>query len=320
MMVLAHGRSLADRPYAAALVEGRDALGDGERPPRHVCMEQFDHFSVELNDALAGVLGQSESVDDGAGGLDLCGGRRINLVADVDLAWMNERLAVEAHFASLQAFGVKAVEILDVVIDAIDDVEPVSSRGDDAVGEPCGHRGASGRQPGARLLGEVVEAHDEHREPRGRIACDGGDRTGVEDGVRRLHHRPDAGRVRRAVLAHHSGGQHDRPRSVDLGQENGVRPGRGGGDKVLRAPWRMRPIDPDDHLAPAEIAPDRPDHLRPSLHLGVGRNRILEIEDQRVGGQRRRLGQGLGVGAGHIEDAATRVNEHDNLLAIPVGI
>ena len=45
----------------------------------------------------------------------------------------------------------------------------------------------------------------------------------------------------------------------------------------------------------------------------VGRDRILEIEDQRVGGQRLGLRQGLGVGAGHVEDASTRAGKHEHL-------
>ena len=145
----------------------------------------------------------------------------------------------------------------------------------------------------------------------------GGDRrdlAGVQDRVRRLHHRPDAGPVRRAVLPHHPGRVHDRARPVDLRQENGVRAGGGGDDKIVRPPGRVRPIDADDDLTSAEIALDRRDHLGARHFLGVGRDRILQIEDQRVGGQCRGLGERLGVGAGHVEDAAARTGKHDDLL------
>ena len=86
------------------------------------------------------------------------------------------------------------------------------------------------------------------------VGGDRGDRAGVQNRVRRLHHRPDAGAIWRAGFAQGAGGGHDRPRAVDLGQQNGVRPGAGGSDEILLSPRRMRPIDPDDDLTAAEGA------------------------------------------------------------------
>ena len=42
--------------------------------------------------------------------------------------------------------------------------------------------------------------------------------------------------------------------------------------------------------------------------LGVGRDRVLEVEDQRVGGKRLGLLERAGVGAGHVEHAAARAD------------
>ena len=153
----------------------RCASAISERPAGHLGVQQFDHPAVELDHALAGVFRQGEGVDDGAGVLDLGDGRREHLVADVDLARVDQRLAVEAHVAALLAFRPEAVEVLDVVVDAVDDVDAVGARRDDAIGEPGGHGRAARRQPRARLLGEIVEAHHQHGEPRGRVGRDGGD-------------------------------------------------------------------------------------------------------------------------------------------------
>ena len=120
--------------------------------------------------------------------------------------------------------------------------------------------------------------------------------------------------LRRAVLPHEARGEHDRAGTVDLGQENGVRTGGGGGDQVGRPPRRMRTVHADDDFPAAEVALGRLDHLRPRRLFGVWRDRIFEVEDQRVRRQRRRLGQRLGVGAGHVEDAAARASKHDDLL------
>ncbi len=154
-------------------------------------------------------------------------------------------------------------------------------------------------------------------ETRGRVGGDGGDRAGVQDGVRRLHHRPEAGPVGRAGFAQRPGGGHDRPGTVDLGQEDRVGSGGGGGGEVLVSPWRMRPVDADDDLAAAEAAlARRLGDLTARRDLLVGGDRILEIEDQRVDGQGRGLGQGLGVGAGHVEDASARAGKHEHLPTI----
>ena len=191
----------------------------------------------------------------------------------------------------------------------------VGARRDRAACEPCGHRRAAGGQPRSRLLGEIVEPHHHDCEARGRVGGDSGDRAGVQNGVRRLHHRPDPGSLGRAGLAQRPRGGHDRAGTVDLGQKDRVRPGGRGGGEILVAPGRMRPIDADDDLAAAEAAlAHRLGHLSARRDLLVGGDRILEIENKRIGGQGRGLGQGLGVGAGHVEDASARASEHVDLL------
>ena len=141
-----------------------------------------------------------------------------------------------------------------------------------------------------------------------------GDLAPAEDGVRRFHHRPKAGSVGRAVLSQDARSVHNRAWPVDLGQEDGVGPRAGGGDQIRGPPWRVLTVDPDDDFPSAEIALGCGDDLRPRRLLGVGGDGILEIEDQRVGGQSRGLGECFGVRAGHVENAATRTSNHEGLL------
>ena len=147
---------------------------------------------------LPAFSGRSKASMIARGVRDLRRRRRELLVADVDLARVDQRLAVEADVAALLALGPEAVEILDVVVDAVDDVAAVGARRDDAVGEPGDHGRPARGEPRARLLGEIVEPHHQHFEPRGGIGRDRGDRAGVEDRLRRLHHRPKPGPLRRA--------------------------------------------------------------------------------------------------------------------------
>ena len=60
--------------------------------------------------------------------------------------------------------------------------------------------------------------------------------------------------VGRAGFPQSPRGGHDRARPVDLGQEDGVRPGGRSGNEIILAPWRMRPVDADDDLPAAEAA------------------------------------------------------------------
>jgi hypothetical protein len=64
-------------------------------------------------------------------------------------------------------------------------------------------------------------------------------------------------------------------------------------------------IDADDQLAAAIAAGlDRRPDLVARRRLGVGGDRILEVEDQPVGGQGAPLFECAGVRAGHVKHAA----------------
>ncbi len=67
----------------------------------------------------------------------------------------------------------------------------------------------------------------------------------------------------------------------------------------------MQPVDANDDLARAE-APGlhRRGHLLARHGFRVGRDRVFEIEDQRVGGKRLGLLERARVRARHVEDAA----------------
>ena len=156
------------------------------------CM-RLDHAAVDLHHALALVLRQIERRDHLARLRDLVGARREHRVARPDLVRMDQRLAVEAHVARLRAFGLEALRIAEIVVDAVEDVDAVGVRGEQAARQPRQHRRAAGHEPRPRFLGEIVGAHDEAGEPRLGIVRLGGERIDVEDRHRRLDHRPDAG-------------------------------------------------------------------------------------------------------------------------------
>src|SRR5687767_12802627 len=91
------------------LVQGEDTLGVAY-------VEVLDHPAVHRDDATTVGLGLLVGRDDLAGVLDVALARRERLVRGADLAWMDERLAVEAHLASLSCLGGEAFLVLHVVV------------------------------------------------------------------------------------------------------------------------------------------------------------------------------------------------------------
>src|SRR5262249_39676881 len=70
-------------------------------------------------------------------------------------------------------------------------------------------------------------------------------------------------------------------------------------------------IDRDENLAAAEAAgAHRLAHLPARIRFRVGRDRVLEIEDQRIGRERPRLLDRPRVRSGHVEHAAARTHVH----------
>ena len=167
---------------------------------RHLGVQQLHHAALDRDHALALVLRLVEGGDDLAREGDLGLGRREHLVGGRDLVGMDQRLAVEAEPAAVHALAAQAVGILEVVVDAVEHVEAVGARRRDGRRQPVERRAPVDRQIGARLLDEVVGAHDEAGEPRARLAGGGGDVGDVEDGKRRLDHRPQPRLVRRTGL------------------------------------------------------------------------------------------------------------------------
>ena len=110
--------------------------------------------------------------------------------------------------------------------------------------------------------------------------------------------------------------------TIKIGWLGSALDGPGGGyDKILLSPGRVGPVDADHDLAAPEAA--RAHGLGDQTARGdflVGGDRIFEIEDQRVRGQRLGLRQRLRVGAGHVEDAATRASKHEHLPSLTPSI
>ena len=107
-------------------------------------MQPLHHLSVELDRASRGVLRPFEGRDDLAGVRDFLRRRSEDRVAGLDLARMDQRLAVEAEIARLRAFLSKAVEIAEVAVGTVKNFEALGAGGENAVRDHRQHRRAAG--------------------------------------------------------------------------------------------------------------------------------------------------------------------------------
>ena len=105
-----------------------DRVGNGNRALGHVGVQTLHHAAVELDRAARGVFGPLEGRDDLARFGDFLGRRREDRVAGLDMARMDQRLAVEAEVTALRAFGCKTIDVGDVAIGSVENFQPVRAR------------------------------------------------------------------------------------------------------------------------------------------------------------------------------------------------
>ena len=203
-----------------------------------------------------------------AGLVPLKEGERDQLEEKVD-QFVNE-------LAALDALGLEAGLVLDVVVHAVEDHLAGGAGGQQAQAQAREQRLASGHVLGVQLLGEVVGAHDQHREPLGGA----GDLLAVQHCLRCLDHGPQLRVFRRTgglhgshQLAHLVGGAH-------LRHDDAVRAGGAGRGEVGVVPLRADPVDADGDLAAPVLARSR---------CGTG---VLARLLLGVGGRRRPRGRG----------------------------
>ena len=94
-------------------------------------MEPLDHLAVQLYRAPCLIFRRIERADDQPRPGDRGVVRREGPVTDGDLARVYQRLAVEAEQYGLPRLGFKTLIIVEPVVDAVQDQQPVRAR--------CGH-------------------------------------------------------------------------------------------------------------------------------------------------------------------------------------
>src|SRR5262249_13372401 len=149
--------------------------------------------------------------------------------------------------------------------------------------QPRPHRIATRHNLGARVLGEVVDAHDESGEPGLDVPGHGRDRLDVEDRKWCLQHGPDPDPMIGAHGDETVGDMLERIGRGDFRYEETVRLCGRNRVYILEPPWGIETVDAHDDFAPAEAARrDGIAHLGAGRVLGLRRNRILQIENDAV--------------------------------------
>ena len=243
-------------------------------------MQVLDQLAVDDDHAFARGPGRIVGLDDAARPRDFGRGRPERSVGGCDLLGMDQRPALEAEVAAWQAGLGKARFVGEIEVDAVQDRDPRGAGGQQAGPQRDQHRQPAGRVVRLEVLGEIGGAHDQAYHPLGV-----GDLLDMQDAARGLDHAPDRQLGRGTGQVQHVQRPPHRVRTLDLGQQDGVGPGAGHRGQVGVAPGRIQPVDPDDQLAPGIGVPvfQRRDDALPPLPLGVGRHRVLQVEDQPIG-------------------------------------
>src|SRR3984885_35291 len=147
------GSAAAARQGARLVRNPRDRIRNRDGPFRHIGMKSLHHPAVELNSTARGIFRPLERRDDFSRLRHFLGGRRENRVAGLDLAGVNQRLAVEAEIAALRAFLRKAIDIAEIAVGTVEDFEAVQAGGENAVRDHRQHRGAAGLHPDPGFAG-----------------------------------------------------------------------------------------------------------------------------------------------------------------------
>src|SRR5579885_431088 len=149
---------LTEKPWPP-LSPCRDRLGNGDRAACHVGVQAFDHATLDRDNAPALVFRLVEGSNHLARLDDLFARWRKCLVARLDLAGMDESLAIKAKLDTLTAFSFKPVLIADVIVDAVENIDAVDARRGNAGCKPREHGRSARHETRARILSQIIGAH-----------------------------------------------------------------------------------------------------------------------------------------------------------------
>ena len=210
------------------LVEGQGALGGLD-------VEVLDHPAVVGDHAAAGAV--LPGLEDAAGLLDGLGGGGEGGVGALDLAGVDQGLAVEAHLPALLALGEEAVGVLHVVVDAVEDRDAGRAGGEQ---RQTTARSAAAARPGtcsanSSLTRSLVPITSTASRSEA-VAIS----AALKHRVRRLDHRPELGVLGRSGHSIAVASPRTCVGRVHLGYDDRGRPGLGTRRRCRRRATRSR--------------------------------------------------------------------------------
>ena len=271
-------------------------------------MQVLYDLAIDHGDPLPRRFGGRESSNLAACKVQLVGAGCEGRVGNLQLSRMDHGLAIEPHIAALLTFGAQSCLILEGVEHPVHDHLAMGAGGQKAKPKPRLHCQTVRAKAAVQLFGQIIGAHDHALQTRM-----GGNLGGVQHAQRRLHHGPE-------VSAGHSLGHRvEVSRTVHFRDQDGVNLGAARNRRVHRigviaAPSTIKTVDPHDPRPVAEIPISQ--HPRHKIARGgffVGRDRIFQIEDDRIRRQPHSLFQRPLFRAGDVQDRAIGPCRHDSL-------
>jgi hypothetical protein len=277
-----------------------------------------DELAVELDRRAACLFGLGKGGDHPLGEIDLGIGRGEDAVDHADLVGVDAHLALKAERQRLAGRRFKAFLVLEIDPHGVERrLDARGAAGDDDAGAGIGKL----------ALGAVPDHVDVEREVAGAKGAMLDARTGAQDRVdvaQPLSGLDDRDEVdaahRQAALAFEIGQQPidglQGRGAFDLGEDDAVQPGLDDGAEITVAECGVGGIDPHVKQAGARLRVGGDDRAARRRFLG-DRDRVLEIEDHRIGFKGQRLLDPTRVVAGREEERAERQNVSPLIIPSP---
>src|SRR3954465_1696452 len=157
----------------------RNRVRNRNRPSCHIRMQPLHHLAIELYSTSCGIFRPLEGGDDLSRMRAFLRRRGEDGVARLDLARMDQRLAVEAEVAALRAFLRKALGIAEIAVGTVENLEPVQARGENAMRDHRQHRGAARLHADPGFARDIVGTEHEAGQPHLGIPRGGREFLGV---------------------------------------------------------------------------------------------------------------------------------------------
>ena len=238
-------------------------------------VQQLGHFAIDNDHALAGVDRICERRDDRRCRSQFIHAWRKNAVGRLDLRRVDQALAIKAQLFRFDTFCRETVRIVEIIIDAVDDIEAIGPCRDHRLRHHRTENRAIMVRP--HFLSQIIETHD--KSCQSPLRAKRGNFGELQNRLRHFDHRPELGVETGIEIFHEIGDLDDIIGVQYFRHQHGICLTQTGLLEDMRKPGRVHHVDAHDQFPVAIVAGlQRGAGIVARFFLGVRCHGIFEIE------------------------------------------